>query len=210
MKDHYMLYSINPETPTDESIVPMFCFFLSFWAISYILCFKYKGGKEGFVEYIPLHVFHSSATVVFSSASLYFRDDRIFPERLMNIFSMSYFIVDIVDCIIRKDSAFFVHAILGLSTLVGCYTSVIHQTLRSASKGMMIEISTPALYLWKKTHKFSHALLFTTLFIACRIIWLPIYLHMLYTNETIVTDFVIVSSFLLFPLQLVWVSRLSL
>lgn len=188
----------------DDDLFALFLLMVAFWATSWIICYVYKGGIEAFVSYSPLFVFHSVMSVFLSSLSLYFGDDEIFPERVANSFSMSFFIVDLFDCIVRKDVPFIIHAALGLSTLTGCYMTPIHQELRSASKGMMIEISTPFLYLWKKTKKKSHFILLAMTFTGCRIIWLSIYLYQMYRNESIPSDFIYISSFLLLPLQVVW------
>lgn len=142
---------------------------LAFWIAAYFS----SGGKDGFDKSI-WPCFHAVAVVIIASLSLYFDDEAVVREELVLLFSRSFFIVDLWSCIMNRDVPFTIHAVLGILINMVCHYSGMHYEMRSASKGLLVELSTPLYYWWKNTKKKSVYILFVVIFFACRILWLPI------------------------------------
>jgi hypothetical protein len=123
---------------------------------------------------------------------------------------MSYFFVDLIDCIIRRDVVFVIHALLALGICGGCLWSPIHHnTLRTVSLGAWVELSTPALHRWYATQTKRDYIIYFALFTLCRIIWIPYVLRQvirqyaapaMHTMHTVLT---VLGTFL-YILQLGW------
>jgi len=175
------------------------------WAALWVYSFISAGKKlEAFSKKCELHDFHSGGIVIICFLSLYHNNDTVFPERLGNIFSISYFLVDWADCLVRFDAPFLVHATLSLLAIGGCYFSPAHQMYRSASKVLLIEASTPLLHIWHKSKKKKDLMTFFVVFTACRILWFPYFLCKAFMEPSLPLDFVFFSSVLLLPLQILW------
>lgn len=188
----------------DQELFTVIPAMLCMWSASWVYCYLNHGGLEAFSKHTSLHVFHSIVIVSFSALSIYYNDDNIFPERLGNVFSLCYFLVDFVDCVARRDVPFLIHASLSLLSIGGCYFSPIHQVYRSASKVLLIETSSPLLHLWQKTKTKQDFMIFFLTFTAFRIIWFPIFLYGVFTNPHLPLDRVFYIAASLLPLQLVW------
>lgn len=88
----------------------------------------------------------------------------------MLCFTMGYFTVDVLDCLARKDGNFLVHAMLSMLLVGGTSMHPVHRKLRSASKGSMVELSTPFLHRWKRSKARGDFYVFYVLFTLCRIV----------------------------------------
>jgi len=150
----------------------------TFYALSYYYLVHYQkgGGVHSFDKKASLHVTHSLGVVLLGSLSLYFNDEYTFRELVPIYFSRGYFLVDLYDCIQRKDWVFTGHALISLLLNIGTQASPIHYSIRSASKGFMTEISSPIYRWWTISKSFPIYVLFYILFIICRLIWVPIFL----------------------------------
>jgi hypothetical protein len=42
--------------------------------------------------------------IILSSASLYFDDESIYPERVVLIWAAGFVLADLIDCIVRKET----------------------------------------------------------------------------------------------------------
>jgi hypothetical protein len=155
---------------SEESFIPFYVP-LAFWIAA--ILFASQRGIE-FHKWVLLHNVHNLTAIALATASLYFNDDSIFNERIPILFSLSYFCVDLIDCIIRLDYAFTAHAFFCLTLGAANYTTPALRSIRSNSKACMFELSSPFLHLSKKTRHPLHFLLFVFVFTCCRMIWIPI------------------------------------
>jgi hypothetical protein len=178
-------------------------FFISLfgWVAAYIFHFS-RGGKQAFAKNLFLHDFHAVAVCILASMSIFFNDEAVFSEFTTLSFTLSYFIVDFVDCVIRRDIPFFIHALLSLITMVGCGLNPIHRSNRSGSRGAMTELSTYSLHKWQKTKSKTDFIIFFVLFTACRIIWIPYFMWGIYSDSGL--DFQMVGGSCIFLLNLFW------
>ena len=161
---------------SEESFLPFFLPLMA-WLTMYFV-----GRSKGllFHEWLFMQNLHNIGCIVLSAISLYFNDDSIFNERITILFSLSYFVLDFVDCLIRLDYAYTAHAFFCLTLGVGNYITPICRILRTNSKASMVEISSPFLHMAKTTRKPWHFLLFVIVFTCCRMIWLPIMMKQLH------------------------------
>lgn len=194
----------------DEKLMTIFPAMISMWVACWVYSYLLAGKKiEAFSTSGGLHDFHSVVIIIASLISLYYDDDKVFPERLGNAFSLSYFLVDWADCLVRFDLPFLAHASLSLVAIGGCYVSRAHQMYRSASKVLLIEASTPLLHTWQRSKKKKDFVLFFTLFTVFRMIWFPIFLYKAFMEPNIPLDYVYFSSALLLPLQILWWTKMA-
>jgi hypothetical protein len=47
---------------------------------------------------------HVLGAIILSSASLYFDDESIYPERVVLSWAAGFFLADLIDCIVRKNT----------------------------------------------------------------------------------------------------------
>jgi hypothetical protein len=154
-------------------IIPSFiCYSVAY---CYVVYYK-RGGVHSYDQNAMIHASHAIGVVILSSLSLYFNDETVFRELIPIAFSRGYFLVDLWDCIKRKDWVFTFHAVISLTLNVGTHLSPIHYKLRSASKGYMTEISSPFYRWWTVTKSFHVYVIFYITFLSCRLIWVPIFL----------------------------------
>ena len=92
-----------------------------------------------------------------------------------------------------------------------CGTSLhpVHRQLRSASKGSIVEFSTPFLHRWKRSKARGDFLVFYVVFLLVRVVWVPYflyetYVYMGYLEATVMCGYVFC------VLQLVWFYKLTL
>lgn len=152
-------------------------FFISLfgWIVTYTVHVS-RGGKHAFANNLVLHDFHAVVVCILASVSIFFNDETVFSEFITLSFTISYFIVDFTDCVIRRDIPFLIHALLSLVTSVGCGLNPIHRSYRSASRGALTEISTYSLHKWQSTKSKTDFIIFFALFTACRIVWIPYFI----------------------------------
>ena len=105
--------------------------------------------------------------------SLYYDDDSIFSERVVVLFSLSYFSVDILDCLQRDDLSYFIHGLLSLGLSLVNYTTPLCRQIRTNSRAAMCQLSSPLMHNAKVTHSHLMGLAFMIVFTRCRIIWIP-------------------------------------
>ena len=146
--------------------------FILVWIIILLTTKVRYGIKNGFLETTSIHIAHSIITATLSSLVVYFNDDRILSESIPLSFSIGYFIVDLIDCLHRRDKDFTIHAVLSLSLCLFGWKNDHLRQLHFATKGLICEGSTPFLYLWKDTREKSHFILFVVAFTILRPFWL--------------------------------------
>lgn len=101
-----------------------------------------------------------------------------------------------------------VHAILSILLIAGSYLHPIHGRLRSASKGSLVELSTPFYHQWKQTKRKSHFIMFYMIFFFCRVFWVPFFLYktQVYMGELEITVGV---GYLFCVMQFIWFYKLT-
>lgn len=146
------------------------------WSFVYIACCIKHNSKQGFLTEYQFALGHSIILVIISFMSLYIDNEEVFSEAIPLDFSLGFFLVELFDCIIRRDLTFTIHAVISL--LLNYMTSrPTHFALRSGSKGSLCEISTPLYYLWKKTKRKRHFQYFGLVFFLCRLVWVPLFVY---------------------------------
>lgn len=188
----------------DSDQIPIhFYVFLLFWTIAWIttkLTSKPSPTNNHFSENIPLLTFNNIFGIVLASLSLYFNNEEIFSESIVISWFIAFFIIDLLDCLKRKDIVFTIHALI---TLALCYINTIPKyfVLRIASLGTFCETSSPFLWRWKKTKKKSDFQIFSVVFALCRLVWVPVY--MIRCSKLVdFDDWVILATVLFYLLQL--------
>ena len=192
------------EIPTH--IQAFFLIALSSWIVAYAHCYINLGGKQAFSKTLVLHDFHAVGCCVLASMSIYFNDEKIFSELIPLSFTLAYFVVDLTDCIIRRDIPFFIHAILSVLLSVGCGLNPLHRSCRSCSRGALTELSTYNLHKWQNTKSKSDFIIFFVMFTACRIIWIPYFVWHVYLVSGF--DYQVMGGICIFFLNLFWWFRM--
>lgn len=176
-----MLYTFWETYNSDDSFLP-FYLPLTAWLALY---FFGKSRGTHFHEWLFMQNLHNITCVGLAAISLYFDDDKIFNERITILFSLSYFLLDFVDCLIRLDYVYTTHAFFCVALGVANYVTPLCRTLRTNSKASLVEISSPILHVARKTREPWQFLLFVFVFTCCRIIWLPIMMKQIHEGGLI-------------------------
>jgi hypothetical protein len=158
---------------SEESWLP-FVLPMTFWAGTLIYCsLPSKLSRPQWNTWIIVHEIHNNLAIVMGWISLYCNDNTIFNERVGILWSLSYFLVDLIDAAYRLDFAYTVHGILCVMLGVANYTTPICRELRTNSRAAQCELSTPFLNLSRTTRKPLHFVLFAAAFTLFRIIYIP-------------------------------------
>jgi hypothetical protein len=165
------------EYNSEESFLPLYIP-LVLWVSSYAYS---KARRFDFHDWYYLHNFHNFGAILLGLISIYFNDDSIFTERIPILWSSGYFIVDTIDCVLRRDAVYLMHALFCLTLGLANYVTPLLRVLRMNSKATFCELSNPFLHIAKKTRNPVHFGLFAAVYTLCRIVWLPIMLHQLST-----------------------------
>jgi hypothetical protein len=96
------------------------------------------GRPDGFGNSTFISNLHSVPLCLLACLSL----NRIIPESVPVCWSVSFFIVDLMDSVIRRETMWFVHAVISLTLNLLTWRSAPHRALRSVSKGFFAEAST--------------------------------------------------------------------
>jgi hypothetical protein len=163
---------------SEESFLPFFLPLIIWVSTLIYTLLPSKEPRLKWGDWTFIHQLHN-LIIIIGWISLYFDDDSIFHERIGILWSLSYFLVDFIYCafILREDQkAFILHALLCLALGLANYHTSILRTLRMNSRAAQCELSTPFLYLSRKTRKPHHFILFAIVFTMCRIIHIPYFL----------------------------------
>lgn len=169
---------------SNETYMPLY-FSLSLFASAYLYCLW--SGKR-YNEMASLHNVHNVGVVCFGAIGLGFDNDQVLKERTLGLFSMGYFLVDLVENIVHKDWAYTFHAVCCLIVGFINWTDPLCVALRMQSKGCLMEFSSPFLHLAKRTRKPFHFAMFAASFTLCRIIWIPMIMRELYSHNVLLRD----------------------
>eukprot|EP00581_Thalassiosira_minuscula_P029518 CAMPEP_0183769670 /NCGR_PEP_ID=MMETSP0739-20130205/22817_1 /TAXON_ID=385413 /ORGANISM="Thalassiosira miniscula, Strain CCMP1093" /LENGTH=253 /DNA_ID=CAMNT_0026009347 /DNA_START=7 /DNA_END=768 /DNA_ORIENTATION=+ len=194
----------TPITPQDITLLALF---LTLWSYVYyraVLSPK-TGTPHGFDSSTFISNLHSVPLCVLAFLSL----QQSIPETVPLWWSVSFFLIDLLDTIVRKDAMWGFHAVISLVLNLGTGCNARHRMLRTVSKGFFAEASTLFLNHWKKSKSYTSFLIFFLVFTSCRMIWVPTFLYTTYAihlNGEI--DVLIWPSILFYILQLVWYTNM--
>lgn len=160
----------------DTFMIPFILPFV-FWLLCYI-DYTYRR-QLLFHKWILIHNIHNFGAILLGTISLYWNNDHIFSERIPILWSLSYFIIDLYDCISRYDITYTLHAVFCIGLGLCNYHTILFRTLRMNSKATYLELSNPVMHLAKRTRQPFHFLLFAITFTLCRIVWIPILYYQL-------------------------------
>ncbi|KAL7525211.1 hypothetical protein ACHAWF_001257 [Thalassiosira exigua] len=192
-------------TVTTHDVALLSAFLLLWLAAYYHTVLSPSGKPDGFDSSVFISNLHSVPLCVLAFLSL----QHIIPESIPLCWSISFFLVDLLDTVVRRDAMFFVHAVVSLALNICTGSTARHRMLRSVSKGFFTESSTPFLNYWKKSKSYSSFLVFFLVFTLCRMIWIPYFLYTTYAIQLDgEIDFLIWPSILFYIIQLAWYTKM--
>jgi len=130
--------------------------------------------KRDFAKFYAIHTLHHVVAILLGSISLYVDDNSIFHERIGILFSMPYFIVDILDCLSMGHFLYILHGAICLGLGLCNYHIPLLMQLRMNSKAVYIESSSILLYQVKQKRNATLFAAFALNYTLCRIVWIPI------------------------------------
>mmetsp|Transcript_22780 Transcript_22780/g.33638 ORF Transcript_22780/g.33638 Transcript_22780/m.33638 type:complete len:245 (+) Transcript_22780:142-876(+) len=143
--------------------------------ILWLCCWLYcQSQKKEFSRWYRLHTFHHVVAIGFGIISLHYGDDAIFNERIGILWSMPYFMVDILDCLMMGHITYTMHGIVCFSLGLCNYNIPLLRALRMNSRATFIESSSIILYQVKQNRNPVLFLIFAIVYTACRIVWIPL------------------------------------
>mmetsp|Transcript_623 Transcript_623/g.1480 ORF Transcript_623/g.1480 Transcript_623/m.1480 type:complete len:229 (-) Transcript_623:581-1267(-) len=187
----------NDETQWWSFFLPM-----SFWTACWVRT-KFIT-KSDFSRWWELHTFHHVIAITFASLSLYYNDDSIFNERNGILWSMSYFIIDIIECLSEGHILYVGHGLACVILGLANYNLPLHRSLRMNSKASYIETSSIVMYQVKRKREAWLFAIFAIVYTICRIIWIPIMAKDLLDNGMDLTHPVIMVLCLFYCLNIHW------
>ncbi|GAX29014.1 hypothetical protein FisN_7Hh395 [Fistulifera solaris] len=144
---------------------------LILWTTAYAYA---RYSQFSFHKWETLHNLHNLGAIALGIMSLYYQDDTRFNERIGILWSVGYFLIDIIDCSLRSDGPYLLHGILCLGLGLANYTHPVCRHLRTNSKAALCELSNPFMHWAKRTRQPLQFLLFVLVYTMCRIVWIPI------------------------------------
>jgi hypothetical protein len=156
----------------DSYLLLPFLLPLAFWGSLWIYyrCILH----QDYSRWYKVHTLHHMVAIVIGCLSLHLGDNAVFHERIGILWSMPYFIVDILDSIYNGHWAYIFHGGICLGLGLCNYHVPLLMQLRMNSKAVFIESSSILLYQVKQNRKPWLFGLFALNYTLCRIVWIPI------------------------------------
>ena len=120
------------------------------------------GSLNGFYRSIRIPVVHAVATCLLSLLG--------FSPAALSL-SLAYFTIDLPACVVNRDVGYSIHACLGLVLVSWGFSEPCMS--RDVPKLLLVELSTPFYYLWKKQKDKSSFGAFIIAFFCCRLLLIP-------------------------------------
>ncbi|KAL3903540.1 MAG: hypothetical protein SGARI_005331 [Bacillariaceae sp.] len=139
-------------------------------------------GKKDHAKWYSLHTLHHVGAISQASLSLYYHNNAIFHERIPILWSMSYFVLDIIDCVYAGHLLYIAHGAVCLCLGIANYNVPLLKELRMNSKATYIETSSILLYQVKQNRKPWLFVIFAITYTCCRILWIPCMMKELLDN----------------------------
>jgi hypothetical protein len=170
----------------DESSHVPFYVFATFWLGVYL--YGRFLLRRDFSKWHTVHNIHHVVAITLATLSLLSTTTTTngflrVREHIPIAFSLCYFVVDALDCMIRRDMEYLIHATICLILGMANYTQPTFFILKMNSKATYCELSTPFLHYSKQTRRPLHFILFAIVFTLCRIVWIPILYRQLLTES---------------------------
>ena len=164
--------------------------------------YKYQG--HDFARWYKLHTFHHIGAIVCGSISIFVDDDSIFNERIGILWSMPYFVVDILDCTLMGHFTYIAHGAICFGLGLCNYNIPLLRQLRMNSKASYIESSSIILYQVKQRRNAALFILFGVVYTLCRIVWIPIMANQLLEGGMDYYHPILIALFAFYLLQINW------
>lgn len=188
----------------EDSLLPFFLP-LTIWIGCFVYCYlPSEKERPTFVKWTAMLNLHNNTAITLALLSIFINDDAIFNERIPILWSLGYFGVDLIDCLVRLDWEYSLHAIFCVVLGVSNYISPVCRVLRMNSKAQLCELSSPFLYLAKSTRKPLHFAIFALVFTLCRILWVPLMLYQVKRYGLEWTDYRVIFLALFYCLNVFW------
>ena len=160
--------------------------------------------KKDFARCWSLHTLHHVGAITLGSLSLYYDDDSVFNERNTILWSLPYFIVDIIDMLLMGHVLYVGHGVACLLLGLANYNLPLLRSLRMNSKATYIETSSILLYQVKRFRKPWLFGIFAVVYTLCRIIWIPFMVKDLLNHGMEYTSPVLICMGLFYCLNIHW------
>lgn len=115
----------------------------------------------------------------------------------------SYFLVDLIDCIVHRDFMFTIHSILALTLTPLGWRKELYLK-KAGSLAYFIEISSPFFHKWSQTKKKQDFQIFVMAFFVCRIIDVPIFFLLIGAKNDI---YLMVGIIVFYILNIAWFTK---
>ena len=115
----------------EETLLPFWLplgFFLSCWLI------RTQVMKQSYIDWAPVHNFHHIVGMVMGTFSLLIQDNGVYNERVGILWTLGFFLVDILDCLVVRSYVFLLHGIVTAICGLSNYYLPLHRKLRMNSK----------------------------------------------------------------------------
>ncbi|GKY92296.1 hypothetical protein MPSEU_000200700 [Mayamaea pseudoterrestris] len=188
----------------NDSFLPFYLPF-AMWIAIYAYC---RATGIAFYKWHTIHNLHNLGAIALGLQSLYYNNDNVFNERIPILWSISYFLIDLLDCVLRLDRDYTIHA--GFCLLLGYfnYTTPTLRRLRMNSKASLCESSNPFMHLAKHTRRPAHFLLFAVVYTCCRIVWIPVMVKQLLDEGLTLTNPIQMALLGFYGLNLFWYAKI--
>lgn len=174
---------------------------LGFW----LGCWLYaKKTEKDFGRWVALHAVHNIVAIIFGSISLYYNDDSIFNERVGQLWSIAYFIIETIDQLLEGHVLYIFHGMIALLLGLANYNVPLCRVLRMNSKASFIEASSIILPFAKRYRIPWLFLTFAAVYTVCRIIWVPIMIKELLDNGMDISHPAMIGLFAFYCLNIHW------
>ena len=171
----------------------------------WLSCWLYATvSKKDYGRWGSLHTLHHVGAITLGSLSLYYNDDSIFNERNGILWSLSYFIIDIIDTLKSGHVLYAAHGVMALILGLLNFNLPILRTLRMNSKASYIETSSLLMVPVKKYRKPWLFGIFAVVFTLCRMVWVPFMAKDLIDEGLEYTHPVLILLMLFYLLQIWW------
>ena len=156
-----------------------------------------------------IHRFHHIAAMGLSIFSMYFDDDAVFSERIVILWSIPYFCVDIFDLILIKDYIYVLHHAMVLTLGFFNYNNPLLYEMRMNSRAVWLELSTILLHIVQNSKDPILFVVFAVTFTLCRLVWIPLgIINPLLQNGMDWYDWPIVAVSAFYGLNLYWYMKI--
>ena len=149
----------NEYTPITSLDISLLLAFLSIWLTAYYYTVLSPWGKpDAFGTSTFISNLHSIPLCLLALLSI----QQIIPECVPRCYSISFFIVDLLDSIVRCEYMWLLHAVISLVLNVATGWNARHCALRSVSKGFFAEGSTVSVFCVCRHHCYDSFLMYVS------------------------------------------------